>query len=225
MNYPPVKNPPLEMQPAFKERLARYVPVQALEEVARLIETHQFQMNVRRGRLSKMGDFRPARQGLPHRISVNGDLNIYAFLMVFLHELAHLLVWEQYGRRVSPHGREWKDAFGRMLRDFVRKGYFHPNLREALTDYSFRVKASGLGSAELQRQLRLFDPEPLSDTPEVFLEEVPYRSLFVASNGRMFRKEDQLRKRYRCLCLRNKRTYLFHPMARVTLVEAEMSKS
>ncbi|MEE4178571.1 MAG: hypothetical protein V2I46_13780 [Bacteroides sp.] len=218
-----MKNPPLEMQPAYKETLARFVPVQALEEVVRLIESHGIHMKVRRSRLSKLGDFRPARQGRPHQITVNGNLNIYAFLMVFLHELAHLLVWEQHGKAVSPHGKLWKDTFGYLLRDFIRKGYFHPSLEEAMVDYSFHVKAAGMGSPELQRQLRLFDPEPLSESNQVFLEEVPDRSLFVAANGRMFRKEDQLRKRYRCLCLRNKRTYLFHPMARVTPVEEKVA--
>lgn len=223
MKYPTVKNLPLKMQPAYKEILARFVPVQALEEVVMLIGTHCIQMKVRRGRLSKLGDFRPARQGRPHQITVNGNLNIYAFLMVFLHELAHMLVWQQHGKAVSPHGKLWKETFGYLLRDFVSKGYFHPNLEEALVDYSFGVKAAGMGSPELQRQLRLFDPEPESETGQVFLEEVPLRSLFVAANGRMFRKEDQLRKRFRCLCLRNKRTYLFHPMARVTLVEEKVA--
>ena len=207
------------MQLACKENLARFVPVQAVEEVARLIESHRIQMKIRRGRLSKLGDFRPASMGRPHQVSINGNLNIYAFLMVFLHELAHLLVWEQYGKSVNPHGKPWKDSFGRLLREFVSKGFFHPSLAEAMIEYSFRVKAAGMGSPELQRQLRMFDPEPDQQSDHVFLEEVPYRSLFMAANGRVFRKEDQLRKRYRCLCLRNKRTYLFHPMAKVTPME------
>ncbi|MDX9942811.1 MAG: hypothetical protein RBS53_11380 [Bacteroidales bacterium] len=213
------------MQPAYKEKLAPYVPAQALEELVRLIDSHQIQVNIRRGRLSKLGDFRPARQASPDRISVNGNLNIYAFLMVFLHELAHLLVWKQKGRAASPHGKLWKDTFGFLLREFVGKGFFHPSLEDALIDYSFQVKAAGLGSPELQRRLHLFDPELDANEGQMFLEELPYSSLFVAANGRLFRKEDQLRKRFRCLCLRNKRTYLFHPMARVTLVENEISKS
>lgn len=204
------------MQPAYKETLARFVPVEALEEVVRIIVQHRIQLKVRRARLSKLGDFRPSRNGSPHQITVNGTLNVYAFLLVFLHEYAHLLVWEKHGRAVAPHGKVWKDTFGFLLREALEKGLFHANLRDAIYDYSYHVKASGVATPELQRQLRLFDREAALAQDKVFLEDMPANSLFVASNGRLFRKEDKLRKRYRCLCLQNKRAYLFHPMAEVT---------
>ncbi|MBW6498379.1 MAG: hypothetical protein K0B09_08335 [Bacteroidales bacterium] len=204
------------MQPAFKETLARFVPVEALEEVAGLLVQHRIQLKVRRARLSKLGDFRPSRNGSPHEITINGTLNVYAFLLVFLHEFAHLLVWEKHGRATAPHGKVWKDTFGYLLREALAKGYFHQSLHEAIHDYSYRVKASGVAAPELQRQLRLFDRETALAQEKVFLEDIPANSLFVASNGRLFRKEEKLRKRYRCLCLQNKRAYLFHPMAEVT---------
>ena len=31
------------------------------------------------------------------------------------HELAHLLAFEKYGRKISPHGEEWKSTFREML--------------------------------------------------------------------------------------------------------------
>jgi SprT protein len=204
------------MQPAFKETLARYVPVEALDEVTNLVKQHQIRLKVRRGRLSKLGDFRPSRNGNPHQITLNGTLNVFAFLLVFLHEFAHLIVWEKHGRAVAPHGKAWKDTFGYLLREAAAKGYFHPSLKDEIIEYSFKIKAAGLASPELQRQLRLFDKEPVIENEKVFLEDIPENSLFFAANGRVFRKEDKLRKRYRCLCMRNKRTYLFNPMAEVT---------
>ena len=205
------------MSKACKDTLARFVPVEALDEVVSLIDIYQIKLKIRKSRLSKLGDFRPGINGRLPQISLNGNLNVYAFLLVFLHELAHHIVWEKYGRAAAAHGKAWKETFGFLLRDFAHKGFFHSSLTEAVIDYSFKVKASGLASASLQRQLRMFDKEPDNDNDneKVFLEDMPERSLFVAANGRLFRKEGKLRKRYRCLCVRNKRTYLFHPMAEV----------
>ncbi|HAD34265.1 MAG TPA: hypothetical protein DCF44_07170 [Chitinophagaceae bacterium] len=44
-------------------------------------------------------------------MSVNGNLNSYHFLITLLHEIAHMLVWEQFRNRVKPHGLEWKHVF------------------------------------------------------------------------------------------------------------------
>lgn len=203
------------MSKAFRETLARFVPVEALDEVVELIDIYQIQLKIRKSRLSKLGDFRPGVNGRLPQISLNGSLNVYAFLLVFLHELAHHIVWEKYGPKAAAHGKAWKETFGFLLRDFAQKGFFHPSITEAVIDYSFKVKATGLASASLQRQLRMFDKEPAYDSEKVFLEDMPEQSLFVAANGRLFRKEGKLRKRYRCLCMRNKRTYLFQPMAEV----------
>ena len=39
----------------------------------------------------------------------------YQFLTTFVHELAHLIIWEKYGHRAAPHGKEWKQCFGALL--------------------------------------------------------------------------------------------------------------
>jgi hypothetical protein len=62
---PASEDPLWMMQPAFKETLARYVPVEALDEVASLIKQHQIRIKVRRGRLSKLGDFQACHKWQP----------------------------------------------------------------------------------------------------------------------------------------------------------------
>lgn len=205
------------------ETLARFIPVEAAGHVAQLISQKNIQLKISRGRISKLGDFRPAVAGSFHRITVNATLNVYAFLLVFLHELAHLLVWEQYGKHASPHGREWKQQFAALIRQYINLGFFHPTLEEPLLDFAGNIKATGLGNAKLARALRLFDSECRADEL-VFLEELPAESIFRASNGRRFLKEERLRKRYRCLCLENNRRYLFHPLAKVARIEPENQK-
>ncbi len=202
------------------ETLARFIPVVAAEQVAGLIASHRMHLNISRARRSKLGDFRPAPKGALHRISVNANLNVYAFLLVFLHELAHLLVWEEHKNKVAPHGDQWKDQFGRLIREHVALGHFHPALQQQLLEMSWKPKAAGLGHEGLTRTMALFDKEP-QKAQGVFLEELPAQSVFQASNGRVFRKEERLRKRYRCLCLETNRRYLFHPMAKVMKCEKE----
>jgi predicted SprT family Zn-dependent metalloprotease len=43
-----------------------------------------------------------------HQITINGTLEPQLFFFVLTHELAHLIAFEKYGRRISPHGQEWK---------------------------------------------------------------------------------------------------------------------
>lgn len=204
-----------------REILSRYFPVEAVDHISQLLSDYRVKLKVNRGRATRLGDFKPAVNG--HRISVNGDLNIYAFLLVFIHELAHLQVYKQFREksdslhgptRITPHGKEWKRQFGEMIRLFVDRGYFHPLLHESLLQYSRRVRASGIASEPVARALRLFDDHGKKD-PFILLEELPDQGVFSSHSGRQFRKGSLLRKRYRCLCLDNQKTYLFHPMAAV----------
>ncbi len=202
------------MRKPLDETLAAFVPVTAVEHVAKLLQTHRIQLRVARTRLTKLGDFRPGKQGSAHQISVNQGLNVFEFLLVFLHELAHLKVHEETAPPRLPHGLEWRRHYGELIRDFVAGGHFHPSLEEVLIQYSYQVSASGVGNMELAKLLRAFDRAPL-DRPWLFLDEVAQQGVFQTPSGRLFRKEEKLRKRYRCLCLKSRRSYLVHAMARV----------
>jgi len=43
--------------------------------------------------------------------------------------------------------------------------------------------------------------------------------LFKIKDGRIFRKHERLRKRYKCIEVSSKRVYLFSPVAEVELLE------
>jgi predicted SprT family Zn-dependent metalloprotease len=70
--------------------------------------------------------------GKNHRISVNGNLNKFSFLITLLHELAHLLAFENYGNRIQAHGKEWKFVYSNLLKDFIDKKIFPPDVESAL---------------------------------------------------------------------------------------------
>jgi SprT protein len=197
-----------------KDKLSKYFPVESVDQVVALIEQHRISLKMSGRRTTKLGDFKPPSSGKPARITINGDMNVYSCLLIFLHELAHLLVWESYGRQASPHGKAWKQVFGHLIREFVGSGHFHRSLMDALMDYSHHVKATGLADEVVVKQLRMFDHEVYD---HVFLEELPDQAYFVTKNGKMFRKENQIRTRYKCYCPENRRFYLFHPLAKVKM--------
>ncbi len=208
------------MRQTISESLAACMPVDAVEVITGLLQDYRIDFIISRNRLSKLGDFKPSVNGSSHKITVNGDLNAYECLLVFLHELAHLMVHETYGKKVSPHGMEWKHQFGSLIRQFVRKGLFQSSVCDLLVDYSYRVKASGIADMKLTKALRVFDKNPPDDSWQ-FLEEVDDNQLFEMKNGRLFRKEGKVRTRYRCYCLDNKRAYLIHSAAKVKRPSAD----
>jgi SprT protein len=112
-------------QSAPLEYLSKFIPAAAVPRVLEYL--HQYKevhLTITRERKSILGDYRHATTDKNHRISVNGNLNPYAFLITLIHELAHLVTFIQFGHKVSPHGREWKDLYATLLKDFMGKEIF-----------------------------------------------------------------------------------------------------
>ncbi len=109
--------------------LQAFLPPGGFNAVLPLFRQHSIYLTITRARKTRRGDYRPPAPGSgDHRISVNANLNPYAFLLTLLHEIAHLQVYEIHQRRVRPHGPEWKKAFGSLLSGFADKGLFPPPL-------------------------------------------------------------------------------------------------
>src|SRR3954463_5857713 len=95
--------------------LAKYIPEPAVPLISDWIYHFNFKLKIKKSRQSKFGDYRP-RPGLNHLITINQDLNKYAFLMTLVHEIAHLLCYERHADRVRPHGEEWKECYRELMR-------------------------------------------------------------------------------------------------------------
>jgi hypothetical protein len=173
---------------------------------------HKVRLFITRNRKSKAGDYRAPFRHLGHRISINGTLNPYAFLIVFLHEVAHLEVWNKHHNRVMPHGVEWRTTFSSLALPLMNDSVFPKELLPELVTFFKRPPASSSGALPLARALRRYDANAENITT---LEEIPMGAQFSLSDGRIFLKELKQRTRFKCFCLKNKRYYLVSPVIEV----------
>lgn len=194
-----------------EEILAKYVPIEAAPIIARWIDYFKCDFKVSRGRNTKFGDYRPPYNGENHRISVNFNLNRYAFLVTTVHEFAHLQTWNEYQGRAKPHGMEWKLNFKKMMKPFFEKSVFPTDLQIAICSYLENPAASSCSDLNLYRALKKYD----NPSNGVTVESLPMKSVFKLKNGRTFKKEELLRKRFKCMEIATKRMYLFSPLAEV----------
>jgi len=196
--------------------LQEFLPPHTFEPVLQYLQHYKVHLTVARERKSILGDYRHRHGTQTHRISVNGNLNPYAFLVTLLHELAHLLTFEQWGNRVAAHGKEWKGVFGQLLAQFIEHDVFPQDIRQVLLQSLHNPAASSCADEALLRTLKKYDNKKSN---ALFVEDVPAGSLFQTHDGRIFEKGERIRKRFRCVEVATKRLYLFSPVYEVTPVE------
>ncbi len=194
------------------QALEAYLPPRTFENVVHYLHLHKVHLTVTRERKSVLGDYRNAVHGKNHRITVNGTLNKYAFLITLLHELAHMLTYEKFGHRVNAHGKEWKRIYGSMLANFVNQKIFPPDIEKELRHSLANPAASSCAEEGLTRMLRNYD-EPKTNLK--LIEELPTGTLFKIKDGRIFEIGERLRKRYRCKEKDTGAVYLFSPVYEV----------
>ncbi len=197
----------------FLENLKNHVPEDAIPLIWNLIKDFDFTLTVTNERKTKHGDYRmPLRSGESHKISVNGTLNPYAFLLTYVHEIAHMHTFELYGRKVSPHGKEWKRTFRNIAKPFLKVGIWPKDVNIALKQYFINPKASSGGDIDLTRVLRNYDPHP-----ELHLEDLEEGEVFSTDelNERLFVKGAKRRTRYLCKEIATSREYTVHSLAKV----------
>jgi hypothetical protein len=195
--------------------LADFLPRGAFPLVEPFLLQYKVHLTITRERASVLGDYRNAVAGKAHRISVNGNLNPYAFLITLLHELAHLITFIKFGHKVSAHGREWQMEFALLLKQFLLSGFFPEDIGRQLNKSLKSPAASSCADTGLMRVLRNYDP--VKDG-HCLVEELQPGELFEITKGRVFRMEGQQRKRFKALELSTKRLYLFSPVYEVKKV-------
>ena len=195
------------------EILRPYLPAAALDHVERAIAGLAVDLRVVRPRRTKLGDHRPPPAPLrPHRITVNADLNPYAFLTTLLHEVAHAATWERHRprRRLRPHGPEWKHEFSAVLAPVVAAGVFPDELAAAVTRSLWNPAAATCSDRELLLALARYDRPPEG---RVRVEDLPDGAWFRIDGRHRFRAGRLVRTRRRCFEVSTGREYRVHGLA------------
>ena len=196
--------------------LANYLPEGAFEPLVQLIHQYKVHLTVTRERKSVLGDYRHPFLGSNHKITVNGNLNKFEFLITLLHELAHLLCFEQYRNRVEAHGKEWKNIYGNLLKAFIDLDLFPEDIKKSLKKTLLNPAATANGETALLLVLRKYNP--VQKAGVVVLAHVADGTLFKEIKGRTFRKIKLRRKRIECIELATGNIYLFSALSEVEIV-------
>jgi len=200
-------------------QLQDYLPAGTYEPVLAYLRQYKVHLTVAKERKSVLGDYRHRTHHANHRISVNGNLNNYSFLITLLHELAHLVTFEQYGNKVQSHGKEWKTIYGQFLHQFLLHKIFPADIEKELQQSLKNPAASSCAEDGLLRVLRKYDTDKNGYR---LVEELPVQSLFRTSDGRIFQKGVKLRKRFKCVEVATGRLYLFSPVYEVEMVVGQL---
>lgn len=182
------------MTSGLLQTLEKYLPQGSAPYAHDLLWKYGIQLHIKKPRKSKLGDYRPPKSGEAHRISINNDLNPYAFLITFLHETAHLINFEKNGFRVKPHGSEWKREFHEVAKPVLATSYLPENVLKAVGNYIKNPAASSCTSPELVRTLKQYD---VRKELTVLVENIQEGAEFYIED-RLFLRGPKLRSRYRC---------------------------
>ena len=141
----------------YRRILSNHLPAQAVGVVYDYLNLHRVHFHITRERTSKLGDYRwPQRGHDYHEISINGDLNPYLFLMVFLHEAAHLETHLKYDA-VAPHGHEWQGEYARLL--VAHACLFPSEVQPLLQRYTRRIPLNRSLLRQIEELLHHYDPD------------------------------------------------------------------
>jgi SprT protein len=199
----------------FRKILSPFVAEKGLLYICRYLAQRPVKLKIAKSRKTKYGDFRGYHHKPEHLITVNEDLNEYAFLITLIHEVAHLDCWLKYKNRVKPHGAEWKFFFRELMQPYIKLNMFPAEIMAALDNYLKNPAASSCSDLDLMKALKAVDGR---EEGIVLLEEIPDGTEFIFNNKRIFRKKGKRRKLILCTDLKNNKDYLINPIAEVKLL-------
>ncbi len=198
----------------MQNSLSQYIPEQAIQGVLKLLDHDHLVVKVKNERKTRHGDYKRLGKD-QHLITINVNLNPYRFLITLVHEIAHFEVYNQYGRGIKPHGKEWKQKFQHIVLPFLNPDIFPESLLPLLANHFKNPRASSDTDQQLSLALKQFD-----ETNGLhFVFEVPLGKEFKLHNGKTFMRGAKRVKRIECKEIKTGRTYLFNPNAEVEILD------
>ncbi|MES2516542.1 MAG: SprT-like domain-containing protein [Bacteroidota bacterium] len=189
----------------------KYFPETTTEYCHNLWKEYQFKFKITRPRQSKLGDY-CYRRDRGHQITVNANLNPYSFLVTYIHEVAHLQTFKQYGNKPEPHGKEWKRHFRETFQPLLKPEILPDELLFSLVEYLKNPAATTQGAKPLMMALRQFDTNV--DVDSIVLTNLQSGENFEL-NGRIFTKGELRRTRFLCTDRKSGKRYVISSTALV----------
>lgn len=173
-----------------------------------------FSFKVQKPRTTKLGDFRYRKDRKIQTITINSDLNRYQFLLTYIHEVAHLHTYEEYGPAHLPHGNEWKRKFQHLLTPILNDSVFPKDLLIPLRHHMKNPAASSSRDLFLMKEMSKYDLPTTQNSEQVFLSDLLPGKEFLLS-GRKFKKGITRRTRILCEEVDSGRKFLVSRLAKV----------
>ncbi len=186
--------------------LEKFLPENTLPFLKKWFGDYPCHLKITKNRNSKLGDYRK----LPDKtfqITINGTLEPQLFFFVLTHELAHLIAFEKFGRKILPHGMEWKQTFREMLLESIN--VYKEDLKPIILKFSKSPKANFMASPDL---VKYFHKE--TEEGFVFVENLQIGEKF-GYKDEVFLIEETAKKRYLCINIKSKKRYYFKSIAQV----------
>lgn len=187
--------------------LQKYLPDNTFPFLKNWFGEFYIHIKITRGRNSKLGDFR-RMPDKTHQITINATLQPPLFFFVLTHELAHLIAFEKYGYRISPHGAEWKHVYRKMLLESLT--IYPEDLRPIILNFAKSPKANFMAAPDL---VRYFHIEDFKEA-ESFIEDLEAGNKFVYRK-QSYIVEEKRKKNYLCQNIETGKKYIFKPLAKV----------
>ena len=199
---------------AEEQIFKKYFPDSSVAYCLELWAKYKIQFTISKPRKTLYGNYM-FRSGI-HSISVNGDLNPDAFLVTYLHEVAHLLVQVNFKSRRLPHGKEWQMYFRELVRPMIEKDVFDKEIGEKLWEHLQSPKATSCSDPELHHLL-MKDQNSFHSSTTGIVNMSPGQHFI--HDARTFKILKKLRTRYECLEIKTSRIYRFHATSKVRMVD------
>lgn len=175
-----------------------------------IITENDFYFKVTKKRSSKYGDFKPS-QSNKAKITVNHDLDKDHFLVTFLHEYAHFIVWKKVKNLRNPHGELWKIEFYNLLKEFHFQNGFSLGLGEKLLK-TFKKRNNTITYSK-NKMSEILTRNVLEDVK--YLKDLENGLMFLDNKGNTFEIIEKRRTRFLCRNIKTKRLFLVHGLFKI----------
>jgi len=112
--------------------LSTRLPLELLGEAQRLLDVYKIHLEiVPKKKQPWIGLWSyPNRQ---HNIQIVDTQIGVDFLETFVHEMAHAVKWDRYGRQGNAHGMQWKAVYHELMKPFLALRCWSPHEKEKLS--------------------------------------------------------------------------------------------